>query len=236
MNQETKYDQKNLTIRIQKQAQVKIEFNPSYPIKTLVFGIKKSIRKATHFFEYVNPLEFKIELIYSREEFDKKIGSKTEDWVTAHSFKDSFIIFHPNAFERYTSHNKNEFYEIITHETAHILIKHKNPNFSMWLNEGIAQFIAGQKQKTRIKPESKEYFMRNCLFKNSNYDKFIKNEGYKISYKIVDYFIHKYGKGKIIELLNIKYGFDRGTEKEFCRLFDLSKDEIIRIVRKALNN
>lgn len=229
-------NKEKVAIKISESVRVTIFFGSVFNVKPLVKGIKKSVQKAINFFEHKKPLEFKIELIYSREEFNKKIDSKTEDWVTAHSFKNSFIVFHPNCFRRYTCHDKNEFYQIITHETAHILLKHINPKFCTWLNEGIAQFIAGQKQKARIKPESKKYFIRNCLFKNSNYDKFIKNEGYQIAYKIVDYFIHKYGKRKIIELLNIKYGFDKSTEKEFCRLFDLSEDEIIRIIRKALNN
>lgn len=223
---------KEKKVKIKKTIAVEILFDESHSVAHIIDDIKKSISHAVDFFDYKKFVTFRIELIYSRKEFDEKIGHKTENWVTAYSFKDHFIIFHPDCFQKFTSHNNSEFSQIITHETSHIIIKQMNIEFSNWLSEGIAQYIAGQKHSTKILPQSLNYFTNNCLFKNSDYYKFIGNQGYEISYIIVNYLIKKYGKQTILKLLSIKFNYNSNTSLiNFSKILHLSKDELISEIK-----
>jgi len=189
--------------------------------------IKEGVYSPLKFFNNIKNIRFGIEVIYNRAEFNGKLGYKTEDWVTAHSFGDKFIIFSQNAIEEYTTHRKGEFIPIISHETSHIFLKKMSPQFSTWMNEGLAQNIAKQIQKQKIKQKNINHFVKNSLFKNSNYSRFIEKQGYEISYKLVNYLLNRYSKEKIFKLLAIRYGFNRSAEKKFCKILGLKKDEVI---------
>jgi len=202
----------------------------------IVEMIKKGARDSFVYFDNIKKIRFGVELIYSRKEFDKKIGYKTESWVTAHSFGSSFIIFSPLGMEKYTSHNRNEFIQIITHETSHIMLKKLNTDFCTWMNEGIAQNIAGQKQKARIDSKNTNYFLKESLFKNSNYEKFISRQGYEISYKLVRFLMTKYDKETIIRLLQVKYDFTDSSRGNICKILDTDSDKLIDQFKKVLEN
>lgn len=227
-------NKKRIKIQISENVHVSMLFGLNTNIEVLMLVIKDNIKNAIEFFEYKKPLEFSIELIYSRTEFDKRVGSKTENWVTAHSFGDHFIIFDPSCFEKHTCHNKKEFGQIIAHETAHILLKQINPHFGTWINEGVAQFVAGQKQNAKILPESTNYFVKNCLFKNSNYNKFIINQGYEISYRLVKNTVREKGKNQLFKLLLVKFCDEQGTKNELCKFCNTTESKIVDKINKIL--
>jgi len=202
--------------------------------KKTIEMVKRGVKMAIDYFDDVKKINFKIELIYSREEFDKKIGFHTQDWVTANSFGKSFMVFDPNKIEFCTSHKKEEFIPIITHETIHILHKKINTNFSYWLSEGLAQNIAKQGYKTRIETENFNYFVKYNLFKNSDYNKFISKQGYEMSYKLINFLMNKYSKKQIISLLKIKYSPSKSSEENFCRVLKIGKKELIKMLEGSL--
>ena len=196
--------------------------------------IRKGAGVAFDYFNNVKKINFGVELIYSRAEFDEKIGFKTENWVTAHSFGNRFIIFSPAKIEKQTSHKKNEFIPIVSHETSHVLLKKLNTDFCTWLNEGIAQNIARQEQEKEIGSENIEHFLRYSLFKNSNYHKFISKQGYEISYKLTRFLMASYSKKQMMELLKIKYCSIKSPEKDFCKILKTDKEKLIEKFKEVL--
>lgn len=221
-------------LRVDKNKIINIILNKTIESKKIAEIIKKGVQRSLDYFSMVKIINFDIELIYSREEFDKIIEHKTENWVSAYSFAGKFIIFSPSEIEKHTSHKKNEFLQIISHETSHILLKKINANFCTWLNEGIAQYISSQRQKEIIDPKNINYFIKECLLKNSEYEKFISRQGYQISYKLVKFLAENYDKDRIIKLLQIKYDFIKSSEKDFCKILNTHIDKLLNQFKAVL--
>lgn len=181
-------------------------------------------------------VSFEIEFIYSREEFDKCLGEKTENWVIARSFEDRFIIFAPEEIEKCTSHKKSEFSQIICHETCHILLQKLNQGFSFWMFEGIALNVASQIKKGEIKKENLEYFINECLFQNPDYGEFISHQGYLIAYLLMRYFLDNYDKKVVMDLLKINYEASDPAKEHFCKVLNTTEEEVINLAKKVLEN
>jgi hypothetical protein len=225
---------------------IKIEIGKSVAINLLVKDkiiadeiikdIKKGVNKAFAFFNNLGNISFEIELIYSREEFDKYLGEKTENWVIARSFENKFIIFAPEEIEKCTSHKVSEFSQIVCHETCHIFLQKINQKFSFWMFEGIAVNVANQIKKGEVKKENIEYFINECLFKNPNYVEFISHQGYLISYLLMKHFLDNYDKKVVMDLMTIEYTENNSVEKQFCKVVNMKNGEVIGIVKKVLEN
>ncbi|MEX0918754.1 MAG: hypothetical protein WDZ85_02185 [Candidatus Paceibacterota bacterium] len=216
---------------------IDVFFGTGFVNKKTIGMIKIGVQKAFKFFNQVEKVNFRIDLVSSRSEFDKKIGFKTEDWFIGNSFGNKFMIFSPETIEKETSHKKNEFIPLIAHETAHILHKKINPNFSHWMSEGIAQNIAEQKTKKDIKPENIKHFLEHNLFQNSDYREFISHQGYEISNKLTKFFIDHYSKKQVMDLLKIKYSSSPVViEKKFCDRLRIDKNHLILAVKNILKD
>lgn len=205
-------------------------------IAEITKNIKNGINEAFIFFDKLKGINFGIDLVYSREEFNKYLGEKTENWVVAHSFKNKFIIFAPEEIEKFTNHKRNEFQQIICHETCHILLQGINPKFSFWMFEGIALNVANQIKKAEIKKENLEYFINECLFKNSGYGDFISHQGYPISYLLIRFFMDNYSKKIVMDLLTVKYGPNNYADGELCKILNQTREEIVNLVENILEN
>ena len=223
-----------IKINIGRNKIINLYINKETNSEKIIKMIKKGVQKPFDYFNNVKKISFDIELIYSRKEMNIKLKFKTPNWLIAHSFGKKFIIFEPSKIEKCTSHKRNEFAKIIAHETSHIMLKKINPDFCTWLNEGIAQNIANQKKKIEIKPKNIKYFIKNCLFINSGYKKFISNQGYEISYRLTKSLIDSYDKKTLLKLLKLKYYFDKSSEKNFCKILQKNKQELIEKFIKVL--
>ncbi|MDD3156508.1 MAG: basic secretory protein-like protein, partial [Candidatus Pacebacteria bacterium] len=54
-------------------------------------------------------------------------------------------IFSPSAFESQTSHSKDNFIKVLTHEISHVFIKEiYEINKPRWLIEGLADYVSGK--------------------------------------------------------------------------------------------
>jgi len=198
--------------------------------------IKKGINSTFIFFDNFKNIDFEIEFIYSRKEFDEYLKEKSENWVIARSFENKFIIFAPEKIEKCTSHKRSEFSQIICHETCHILLQRMNQKFSFWMFEGIALNIANQIKKGGVKKENLEYFINECLFKNPSYREFISHQGYLISYLLIEYFLENYDKKIVMDLMGINYVKNESAEKQFCEIVNMGSKEAIDMVKKVLEN
>lgn len=195
--------------------------------------VKNSVTTAKEFFSDANTEKqnIQIKLLCSRSEFDKALGKPTEDWLCGSIKKGAILIFHPNFLAKESSHKKTEFPQILTHEICHILIDQINPKSSWWLDEGVAQYIADQKPTQKIPPTDMNYFIKNQLFKNSDYDTFIRHSGYQISHMVTKLLIKKHGKNIVIELLKIKPG--KHMQKKFLAIINEDTSTLLRDIRKA---
>jgi len=185
--------------------------------------VKKGAQIAFDYFDEVKNINFEVELIYSRDEFDKKMGRKTESWLIGNSFGKRFVIFSPEKIEEHTSHKKQEFIPLITHETVHVLHEKISSNYSYWLSEGIAQNVAGQEKKKGIECKNIKHFLHYSLFKNSNYRNFIAHQGYEISNRLVKFLMSEYSKKQVMSLLKIKYDSVVTVEEKFCKILATNK-------------
>lgn len=220
-------EKETIKINIDKNKTINLCVDKKSETENIIEMIRKGTKDPFKYFDTVKKINFDIELIYSREEFNNKLGTKTPDWLVASAFTNKFIIFEPSKIEKYTCHKKEEFTQLIAHETSHILLKELNPNYCAWMNEGVALNIAKQDKIKNIKSENISHFIKNNLFKNSKYDTFIEKQGYDISYKLVRYLLKNYSKKKMLDLFKIKYSYTKSAEKDACRILNKNKSELI---------
>jgi len=226
---------KDLTrINIDKDKIINLYIGKGTESRNIIKMIKMGIQNPFKYFNTIKKISFDIELIYSRKEIDGILGSKTPNWLIASSFKNKFIIFDPSKIEKYTCHNKNEFEQLITHETTHILLKKLNSNLCDWMNEGLALNIAKQEKRKDIKAKNINYFIKNCLFKNSKYETFISKQGYNISYRLIRFLLANYDKKTMLKLFKIEYKSNKSAEKDVCRVLSQNKNKLIDQFTKIL--
>jgi len=177
----------------------KIAFLPDdYSIKDVNKQIIKSIKKLQNFYNK-NISNINIELIYSREELNKRMKKKTPNWLIGLADKNKIYLFSPLAVEKYSSHKKSDLNKIITHELCHIFNAKLNNNIPPWLDEGLALNLSSQKKNKDFKKKDWQFFIDN-LNNDISFDSFVKHDGYKIAYWLVKKLIYKY---KIKNLLRM---------------------------------
>ena len=201
----------------------KDENNDAEPIKKEVDNI---ITKLSKFFNE-NLDDFIIRIHNNRESFNSSINKKTEDWEVANaSFNSEIDILSPLAFEKYSSHKKEEFYDTLEHEIIHLFtytIK-TSDNLPAWLDEGMANYFSKEYRKLKFK---NDFYCKNFVTDFSEYSDFYKNSrnAYRISYFFVNYLMENFGLDKIKEFLLI---FDRNKNNDsvYLSVFKSSKEEL----------
>ncbi len=143
-----------------------------------------------------------INIFDSREEFDKASGEKTASWVVGNAEKGKINIFSPVAMGKQGNHKSHEFPSILTHELAHSFLEKitSDKAIPVWLNEGLAAYIAKQHQNS-----DKLYFIEDdfcrLLGTFSGWEKNVSYGSYKSAALFVSFLIKKYSFEKIKQLL-----------------------------------
>ena len=173
----------------------------------------------------------KIRLHDTRKSYNKQLGRKTHDWKVGNtSTNNELDIIHQNSFEKYSSHSRDDFSKILKHELSHICINSiiKGKSIPIWLNEGLAMYLADQMSKYK----DKGFFIENnYLSKISTeygWDKYSNYTAYAYSCLFVEYLVNKYTFKKTVELLrNLKYHYFYETfDKLFTHIFNQSLENI----------
>src|SRR3972149_3303125 len=226
---------KNKAFKVKKH-KVSISYDDSFgilgPSKGIIYSLNETLTFLKEF--KIKPINFKIYLIYSREQYDKKVKRSSERWEIANTSGSSFIILHPDVIENETSHKKEEFEQILTHEFTHVITNSINPNFLSWISEGVALNIAGQNHFSKyVNKSNADYFIKNSLYTNVDNQDFVTHEGYEISYWLVRYILEKYGKEKFLSLIKVEN--DISSKDKLKEIFGKSNVNIEReILTSAL--
>lgn len=176
-------------------------------------------------FEVREPIVF---FVNSRKDMDSIWGKPTEDWFIGAAKNNNIYIFEPSIFNKVSSHDKKNFWQILKHEYSHIYFNQiTNNSFPFWLNEGLACYLSGKKNSGINKKN---------LFDIFSYFKQGGKGAYGISQFWVEFLIENFGKEKILELIkSIKFGMD---EKDFKSIFfkvynfNFNKDDFSKLLHK----
>lgn len=177
--------------------------NKDRSIARLENNLPNIIEKMCKFYKIKNP-NFIIEFVYTRKELNQKLGYKTPKWQVAAVMLNNIFMFSPSVIENFSTHNKKEVNKLLIHEICHIFNNSINKNCLMWIDEGMSLFLAKQKKDKCFDEKDLNYFVKNCLNKNTNLRPFAEHNGYKISYWIINTMIEYFGKEEILILLRIK--------------------------------
>lgn len=169
--------------------------------------IEKANNKLAKYFESYEKFPDKkitVTILNNREELDRIIGRKTDDWLVAFAHTDNVIyILDPKVFELQSSHKAEEFSCILIHEIVHCYINSINTRTLTWLDEGLALNFAGQEKPSDATKENLKYFINHIMYKDVSNQEFSKHQGYIISYWAVNNLLKKFSKETILSLLRI---------------------------------
>ena len=177
----------------------------SHPLAEVDAVIRSSVKKVGEFFSFspTLPETIQLELMYSRQEYNNRLGRETEDWMSARVEDGVTIILDPDALEKYSSHSRQEFPAIVVHELTHIFTQAINKPTLDWVNEGLAQYVAGQDSGRPIDAEKLEYFLDHHFVANTGYNDFIAHSGYRISFLLVSHLVKQYGESVIARMISL---------------------------------
>ncbi|MFH0906897.1 MAG: hypothetical protein V1829_01430 [bacterium] len=170
----------------------------------------KSIQKELDNF-YDTSIEYpSIFFIDSRKEINEVWERKTEEWFSAWAKDGNIYILNPDVYTKESNHKDiKHFWQCLKHEYSHLYYrKITGTGYPKWLNEGLANYLAGQVKK---KPTKEEVLMVFDYYDKSDW------QIYDIGYFWTKFLIEKFSKEKLLTL--IKSINSKTMEKEFAKKF-----------------
>ncbi|MFH1823131.1 MAG: hypothetical protein ABH817_00215 [archaeon] len=167
--------------------------------------------------------QFDVKLVYSRKEFDKIWGSKTQNYVSAFTKDNNIVIFSYEVFDIETNWKKEKFQEALIHEINHLFYQElrNNEYDPLWLSEGLATFMQHKKKKFNYKKKLK---IKRAILNQSCGDVTLKS--YQIFTLFVEYLILEFGEDKILELI-VGLKDDKDLNILLNRIYNKSFNELI---------
>lgn len=204
--------------------------------KTIIDGVEESCKKVERFFNIVLKKNVTIRLVYSRKEFDKFSGEKTEIWAVGIALGkgEDIIIFSPSAIAKHSDKDKDyPLDKTICHEITHMYIR--QAGFTpWWLDEGLAYILADQSFLKHSKGNYEKLSKSGKMFSytQENYNFCMNNYGYGLSLYITTEALKNLGKKKLVSL--IKNNCKRGDYNEFFEkeVGTSPKDYIAKLMTK----
>lgn len=115
------------------------------------------------------------------------------DWATGAAYQDLVLITSPE--NPGTHHTYEDILETVVHEYVHTLVYQQNEMPDIWLDEGLATFLAGQKSK--LPPTIPPF----DAMQKQDMATFLENDGYAFSYVYVEYLVKVYGNERVVSLI-----------------------------------
>lgn len=175
----------------------------------------------------------------NRAEFNKQLKKETADWLVANASNNGEIdILSPIAMEKESSHNKNEFLQILKHEFTHLFANKlaKGHAIPKWLNEGLAAYIAKQHQNDPKVIYIEKKFCKK-LGTPSGWNDNVNYFAYDTAAYFVYFLIKKYSFKKIVKLivsLDKNYYYDSFKEI-FFKIYNKNLKEVESLFIEEIN-
>ncbi len=95
------------------------------------------------------------------------------------------------------AHNYNDVKNAVVHEMVHAYNSVLNSDVELWMNEGLAVYLANQKP-------SENFYKHYCVPKlfqihTDNNMQFAGFGGYQFAYTYIDYLVNQYGVNKVLQ-------------------------------------
>jgi hypothetical protein len=116
-----------------------------------------------------------------------------DDWAVGAAYQDLVLITSPE--NPGTQHTYNDILEICTHEYVHTLIYQQNEMPDIWLDEGAATYLAGQRSELSSSIPEFEALQKQDM------SSFLDNDGYAFSYVYMEYLVKAYGSERVVRLI-----------------------------------
>lgn len=157
-------------------------------------------------FKVAEPLVY---LVDSRKSLDLIWGKPTENWFVGGARDNCIYILNPEVFSVQSSHkNPAEFWQVLKHEYCHIYYKQiTGTSYPLWLNEGLANYLAGQEKIGGNPLAVFKYFDKGG------------NEVYRVGYFWVKLLLDRFGDKKLKELVVSLKAHSVLTESKFAVAF-----------------
>ena len=175
----------------------------------------------------VKPILF---LLKSRKEIDDIRGQKTDDKLVGWFWREKFLfILDPEKFDSESAFQKKDFKIILKHELSHFFfLQATGGTLPVWLNEGLACYLAGQKYQKVISKDDIHKLVK-CHYR---FDRRL----FAQSYLLVEKLLGHRGKNNFINFLksfkkNINEDEFKIAFKKFFRI-DFNKNNIYQLLTK----
>jgi len=116
------------------------------------------------------------------------------DWAAGAAYQDMVLLASPESPGQ--EHSYTSILDIATHEYVHTLIYQVNENADIWLDEGVATYLAGQ--QSELSNASVPTFEE---MQSQSQGEFVENEGYVWGYEYIEYLVATYGAEKVVDLI-----------------------------------
>lgn len=213
---------------------IKFLYDPKYPVEEVIELVNISLEKVTNFYSTYGKrfdLDFPLELLYKRSEYDRFFGYKTERWGSGLCCDGQVALFHPDFFEIKTSHKREDFPKTLIHEISHMFDKKIfGENYLWWVHEGVAQYIANQTVFKKVELENINHFIANNLYSNKNYRGFCQQLGHQISKRLAFAIVDHYGESTLFKLLKIKPG--KSFKQKIATILNTPQEELEKKIRE----
>ncbi|MBT4165693.1 hypothetical protein HOE04_01495 [archaeon] len=184
----------------------------------------------------------KIIITNTEEEFKRLTKKFYSPWVKGVSLKGNRVILrgpelYKKTYKKFKGTQNPQL--LLTHEINHIFAYQINLyRGPYWFTEGLATYVAKQipgksyKKSSKItKEEAKRLMFYRFMHKN------LKQDMYVVHYKAIDYLIKKFGKKKLLKLVN---SYSRNLNKKkylnlFNKIYGISYGDFINEFIKDTN-
>ncbi|RPI91455.1 MAG: hypothetical protein EHM40_15685 [Chloroflexi bacterium] len=118
------------------------------------------------------------------------------DWAAGAAYKDMVLLTSPENPGQ--AHTYASILDIAVHEYVHTLIYQVNQNVDIWLDEGVATYLAGQQSDLSDMPVPTFEQMQS-----QSQSEFVENGGYAWAFRYVEYLVTTYGAEKVVDLIKM---------------------------------
>jgi hypothetical protein len=117
------------------------------------------------------------------------------DWAAGAAYQDMLLLASPE--NPGNQHTYTDILDIAVHEYVHTLIYQVNENADIWLDEGVATYLA--KQQSELSDAAAPPTFEQM--QSQSQSEFVENHGYAWGYVYVEYLVTTYGAEEVINLI-----------------------------------